>query len=131
MAAADRFHLDQDGHSITVQLGRTPSSEFEVLVDGKVVAYHRGGGTTNTVTAELPGDPPQPLSITLSQAREMGDVPSCVLEIGGMRYLMPWVPLVGSRGEPEGRGASHPVRQLRRMLRRWARRRRRRGPRRR
>ncbi|UYQ63166.1 hypothetical protein [Streptomyces peucetius] len=43
MAGSHRFHLDQGGHSVTVQL-RHARGEVEVLVDGKVAAYRRGLG---------------------------------------------------------------------------------------
>ncbi|MDN3293303.1 hypothetical protein QWM81_04410 [Streptomyces ficellus] len=125
MARDPRFHLDQDGHSVTVQLyGR--SGGLEVLVDGKVVAYERDWRRGGTVPAELPGDPPRPFSITVSSAKEMGGVPFCVMETGGTRYLMPRVPLGGSRYEPARPGPYLGLRRLRRFLRRlvrrWARR---------
>lgn len=121
MALGHRFHVDQDGHSVTVQL-LGAGGRFEVLVDGKVVAYGPDPRTGGTVTAELPGDPPRPLSITVSDPHEMGGVPFCVLETGGMRYLMPQVPLVGSGSAPEHHGPYRPVRRLRRALRRLLRR---------
>ncbi|ORT55573.1 hypothetical protein [Streptomyces sp. CB03238] len=124
MALGHRFHVDQDGHSITVQfLGG--SGDFEVLVDGKVVAYGPGPRRGGTVRAELPGDPPRSVGITVSDPREMGGVPFCVLESGGMRYLMPQVPLVPPGGAGEGparRGSYRPVRRLRRFVRRSLRR---------
>lgn len=121
MALGHRFHVDQDGHSVTVQFVGGAGA-FEVLVDGKVVAYgpgrHRGG----TVTAELPGDPPRPVAVTVSHPGEMGGVPFCVLETGGMRYLMPQVPLGGAGGETARGGPYRPVRRLRRLVRRsWRR----------
>ncbi|MEV3988817.1 hypothetical protein AB0J57_07895 [Streptomyces sp. NPDC049837] len=125
MALGHRFHVDQNGHSVTVQfLGA--GGRFEVLVDGKVVAHGPDRRTGGTVTAELPGDPPRPLSITVSDPHEMGGVPFCVLETGGMRYLMPQVPLVGSGDAAfhtrEHHGPYRPVRRLRRSLRRLLRR---------
>ncbi|MFC8916848.1 hypothetical protein ACGF5F_14940 [Streptomyces sp. NPDC047821] len=121
MALGHRFHVDQDGHSVTVQfLGA--SGRFEVLVDGKVVAYGSGRRAGGAVTAELPGDPPRPVHVIVSHPGEMGGVPFCVLETGGMRYLMPQVPL-GGGGEGQARpGPYRPVRRLRRSLRRLLRR---------
>ncbi|QGV82256.1 hypothetical protein [Streptomyces ficellus] len=119
MALGPRFHVDQDGHSVTVQfLGA--SGGFEVLVDGKAVAYGPDRSGAGTVTAEFPGDPPRPLRVIVSRPREMGGEPFCVLETGRMRYLLPRVPLggAGKRALPAGR----PVRRgVRRSLRRFAR----------
>ncbi|MER7110517.1 hypothetical protein [Streptomyces sp. NPDC000229] len=121
MALGHRFHVDQDGHSVTVQFVGGAGG-FEVLVDGKVVAYGPGRRKGGTVTAELPGDPPRPFAITVSHPREMGGVPFCVLESGGMRYLMPQIPLGGAGERPARRGPYRPVRRLRRFLRRSLRR---------
>ncbi|GAA2492531.1 hypothetical protein [Streptomyces gobitricini] len=121
MALGHRFHVDQDGHSVTVQfLDRTGA--FEVLVDGKVVAYGAGRRQGDTVSAELPGDPPRPFVITVGRPRRTGGVPFCELEIGGMRYLMPRVPLGGAGGEPAHHEPHRVVRVSRRFLRRSLRR---------
>ncbi|MGA4800310.1 hypothetical protein ACPCSC_23520 [Streptomyces lavendulocolor] len=121
MALGHRYHVDQDGHSVTVQfLGR--AGAFEVLVDGKVVAHGPGDRPGGTVEAELPGEPPRPFGITVSRPREMGGVPFCVLESGGMRYLMPQVPL-GAAGRPARLHERYRlVREVRRFLRRSSRR---------
>jgi hypothetical protein len=119
MAAGSRFHLDLDGHSVTVQLTRA-SGPVEVLVDGKVVARSAalGAGTT-LLRAELPGDPPRPLGITLA---ETGGELRCEMELGGARHAVPPVPLLPER-PPSGRSAGpHPLRRLRRSLRRTVRR---------
>ncbi|MFG2026300.1 hypothetical protein [Streptomyces sp. NPDC048825] len=41
MARRHRFHLDRDGHSVTVQTGEA-SAAVELLVDDKVVASEGG-----------------------------------------------------------------------------------------
>ncbi|MBT2365906.1 hypothetical protein J7E88_11460 [Streptomyces sp. ISL-10] len=121
MAGGHRFHRDQDGHSISVQLNGARNA-VEVLVDGKVVAYRNGlGKDTSVLTAELPGDPPQPFRILLAPVAGAHGAPSCVMESAGTRCLMPLVPL----GRPH-LGAQHgpsPTRLIRRRLRRLMRRR--------
>ncbi|MFE9396324.1 hypothetical protein [Streptomyces flavidovirens] len=116
MARGHRFHLDQDGHSISVQVGR-PSDGIEVLVDGKVVAYRRGRPKGVTVlTAELPEEPPRPLRIVVE---DMGGELFCAMEASGSRFLMPQVPLWHPAQEPPPRaGRARPLRRLRRLLRR-------------
>ncbi|MGW7284598.1 hypothetical protein ACWGH4_03740 [Streptomyces sp. NPDC054847] len=113
MARGWRFHLDQDGHSVTVQLRRA-RGEVEVLVDGKVVAYRRTlGKDTTALTAELPGDPPRPFRILLAPVEGADGAPLCAMESAGMRYLMPLVPLRGS-DRPQWRDPS-PAPFLRRL----------------
>ncbi|MBA4862280.1 hypothetical protein H1V43_12955 [Streptomyces sp. PSKA54] len=115
-----RFHLDQDGHSVTVEVAR-PSGTSEVLVDGKVVAHHRGGGQGPTVLeAELPGDPPQPISITVDDPPDRDAAPLCLMDIAGMRYVMPLTPLTGAHSSPPARtaGRARRLRRLRRHVRR-------------
>ncbi|MFF9866384.1 hypothetical protein ACF1G0_13280 [Streptomyces sp. NPDC013953] len=114
-----RFHLDQDGHSVTVLLGRT-AHDVEVLVDGKVVAArhtHGRGGTE--LAAELPGDPPEPITLLVE---DVDEVPLCVMVRGGARYLMPLVPLA-TEGQPHAASAVRPLRGIRRWLRALVRRR--------
>lgn len=113
MAAGSRFHLDQEGHSITVQLTGV-SGSIEVLVDGKVVARGSTSGAGETVLyAELPGDPPRPVSITLGNMG--GGVSLCEMDVGGTRYLMPRVPLFPER-QFRWWTALRPVRRMRRSL---------------
>lgn len=119
MSRGHRFHLDQDGHSISVQVGR-PFDGIEVLVDGKVVAYHRGRAKGSTVlTAELPEDPPRPFRVIVE---DMGGELFCAMEASGSRFLMPQVPLWGTDQPPPRAGRSRPVRRLRGRLRRILRR---------
>lgn len=67
---------------------------MEVLVDGKTVAVGRAPRAARTVlTAELPGDPPQPFAIDLAYPDSADDSPMCALMESGTRYLMPDVPL--------------------------------------
>ncbi|MEU6314699.1 hypothetical protein [Streptomyces sp. NPDC047014] len=116
MADHSRFHLDRDGHSVTVQLDGT-ARPAEVLVDGRVVA--RGPAPregTTVLRAELPGDPPRPLRITLARR---GGAFRCEMEAGGVRQALPRVPLIPAR--PPGPRPG-PLRAARRLLRRTARR---------
>ncbi|MBT2540819.1 hypothetical protein J7E99_08910 [Streptomyces sp. ISL-44] len=93
MTIRHRFHLDQNGHSISV-LYEGPRRPVEVLVDGKTVAVGRAPRAARTVlTAELPGDPPQPFAIDLAYPDSADDSPMCALMESGTRYLMPDVPL--------------------------------------
>lgn len=119
MARSHRFHLDRGGHSVTVQLGR-PSSGIEVLVDGKVVAYQRGHRKGVTVlTAELPGDPPQPITVRVDRSKEVGDIPLCVMETDHTRYPMPRRPLATAHApSPTARTPLRPMRWMNGLLRR-------------
>ena len=96
MARTHRFHLDLDGHSVTVHT-RHATRETELLVDGKVVSYQRtqSGHRKRTIvlTAELPGDPPQPFDVTLYTGEAAERAATCVLEIAGRRHPMPETPL--------------------------------------
>ncbi|MET9517972.1 hypothetical protein [Streptomyces sp. NPDC002994] len=117
MTRGHRFHLDQDGHSISVQVGR-PSDGIEVLVDGKVVAYRKGRPKGAAVLeAELPEEPPRPFRIHVD---DMSGEPFCVMETSGSRFLMPQVPLWSSQHEPPAhpKPSPRPLRRLRRILRR-------------
>lgn len=124
MTRAHRFHVDLEGHSVTVLI-EWPGREIEVLVDGKVVAHQRKPARDGTVLhAELPTDPPQPLTILVE---DMGDTPFCSLVTPDARYrrfLMPEVPLTTRRsGGPRthrtpGRLVRHLLRRLGRSLRR-------------
>lgn len=93
MAAHQRFHLDQDGHSITV-LCDLPRHRVEVLVDGKVVSSVRTGRDPVTlVRGEITTEPPQPFTVRLEHPDDPGGIPLCMLETQHLRYLMPNVPL--------------------------------------
>ncbi|MEV7730420.1 hypothetical protein AB0P15_37810 [Streptomyces sp. NPDC087917] len=88
-----RFHLDQDGHSITVVRGAGPL--VELLVDGRVVSSTR---TRRGAAAELRGLIPadgaeRPFTVRVGRSDIPGDEPLCALETGGLLYLMPLVPL--------------------------------------
>ncbi|MFJ6939599.1 hypothetical protein [Streptomyces sp. NPDC101132] len=113
-----RFHLDQDGHSVSVLLERA-GGHVEVLVDGKVVRQGRAPKQGVTVLrAELPGQPPRPVAVTLGN---LGGDFLCELDVEGDRHPMPRVPLVAPGGaRPTGR--PHPLRLLRRSYRRVLRR---------
>ncbi|MGW0366726.1 hypothetical protein [Streptomyces sp. NPDC002990] len=124
MARTRRFHVDLEGHSVTVLL-EWPGHEIEVLVDGKVVAYRRKPERHGTVLhAELPTDPPQPLTILVE---DMGHTPFCSLVTPDARYrrfLMPEEPLTthDSHGWRPGHAVRRLVRQVLRRLRRFLRR---------
>ncbi|MEW2258664.1 hypothetical protein [Streptomyces sp. NPDC047869] len=105
MTHAHRFHLDVEGHSVTVQT-RHGARETELLVDGKVVDYlHARTGhrePTTALTAELPGDPPQSFRITL----RFGEAPAypavCLMEFAGRSHPMPAIPLAQDDTTPSG-----------------------------
>ncbi|WP_208030609.1 hypothetical protein [Streptomyces cyanogenus] len=110
---------------MTVQT-RHAVRETELLVDGKVVGYRqtpaRHRPSVTALTAELPGDPPEPFAVTLHVRETAEGAPTCVLEIAGRSHPMPELPLarpgVTSRaaGRPPLRSAR---RLLRNTLRRW------------
>lgn len=91
--ASRRFHLDLAGHSVSVLVGRG-TAPIEVLVDGKVVACRRPGRGAGVISleAELPGEPPQPVTVMVSRPKG-DDAVMCALQVGADRYLMPDVPL--------------------------------------
>ncbi len=117
MSHDSRFHLDRDGHSITVCVGRA-RDPVEVLVDGKVVAtcQKRRHGVT-ALTAELPGDAPRPCTLRVEWAAAADGGPVCHLETEGGRTLVPRV----APTPPPGLAPSlprGPFQRLRRPLRR-------------
>ncbi|NBE55163.1 hypothetical protein [Streptomyces boluensis] len=123
MAGGHCFHIDQDGHSVTVLLAH-PRGVVEVLVDGKVVACHDAPGKDATVLgAELPGDPPRPIRVLLAPVEGADGPPLCVMESDGARYPMPLVTLGRTaRTTPRTTTTStQAVRLLRRHVRRMAR----------
>ncbi|MEV7777031.1 hypothetical protein [Kitasatospora sp. NPDC088351] len=80
------FHLDQAGHSVTVNVRSGWITETEVLVDGKECAFHRvhGHGVYPlTLAAQLAEEPPLPLSVRLERTGVAGHPLACVLELGG------------------------------------------------
>ncbi|MEV0188045.1 hypothetical protein AB0I39_05855 [Kitasatospora purpeofusca] len=79
------FHLDRDGHSVTVNVRSGWITETEVLVDGKEVAFHRvhGHGVYPLVlAAQLAEDPPRPLAVRLERTGAPERPLSCTLELG-------------------------------------------------
>lgn len=124
MSRAHRFHLEVDGHSVTVQT-RHAARETELLVDGKVVGYQRTATrhrpSATVLTAELPGDPPKPFAVALHSRGSAEDAPTCALEIAGRRHAMSESPLIrpGTVPPAAGRPALRSARSLlRRTLRR-------------
>ncbi|POX55291.1 hypothetical protein C3489_10850 [Streptomyces sp. Ru71] len=123
-----RFHLDMEGHSVTVQT-RHATREAELLVDGKVVGYLHALGhrePASALTAELAGDPPRPFSVMLHASESAEGAPTCVLEIAGRRHPMPEVALARSDSTPSvaARPSLRAVRRLFRQTVRGTRRRR-------
>lgn len=117
MAAHHRYHLDQDGHSITV-LHDLRRHRAEIWVDGKTVASVRAPrGAATVLRGEIATDPPKPFLVRLGHPEEGGDVPLCVLEMERMRYLMPVVPLPRQEGRPAER--TPPARTPSELLARW------------
>ncbi|MEU9026633.1 hypothetical protein AB0D46_03670 [Streptomyces sp. NPDC048383] len=101
-----RFHLDQDGHSITV-VRDLRHRYVEVLVDGKTVCSARTSRSKATLLrGEIAGAGPQPFLIRLERPDVPGGEPLCVLERDGMRYLMPNVPLTPEEDWPAERNPS-------------------------
>lgn len=121
MAGHHRYHIDQDGHSITV-LYDVRVRRVEVLVDGKVVSVARTHRTGALLRGEIATDPPQPFVIRVGHPDEPGDVPLCVLESGDARYLMPTAPLTRQEEWPPER--TPPARTPGEFLARWSARRR-------
>ncbi|MFJ8533586.1 hypothetical protein [Streptomyces sp. NPDC093591] len=120
MASSQRFHLDRDGHSVSVQTGGA-SGVVELLVDGKVVASQRRRRRDAMVLAvELPSDPPRPFSVHVDWSTGTGGRPVCMWEIDGTRDLIPVAPLVARQvsSRADGTTALHPLRGLCRLARR-------------
>ncbi|MQS14960.1 hypothetical protein F7Q99_22520 [Streptomyces kaniharaensis] len=86
------FHLDQAGHSVTVNVRSGWITETELLVDGKECAFHRihGHGVYPlTLAAQLAEDPPLPLAVRLDRTGAAEHPLACVLEVGGAARTMP------------------------------------------
>ncbi|MEU8463368.1 hypothetical protein [Streptomyces sp. NPDC029003] len=92
MAGRHRYHLDQDGHSLTV-LYDVRGHRVEVLVDGRTVSTVPASPDVLVLRGQIPADPPLPFLIRIGRPYDRDDVPPCVLERDGMRYLMPNAPL--------------------------------------
>ncbi|MDA5283446.1 MULTISPECIES: hypothetical protein [unclassified Streptomyces] len=107
MADRHRFHLDQDGHSITV-VRDLRHRHAEVLVDGKTVSSGRTSRSEATVLrGEIAGaGRPQGFLVRLERPDVPGGEPLCVLEKDGMRYLMPSVALTPQEEWPAERNPS-------------------------
>lgn len=117
MATHHRYHLDQDGHSITV-LYDVRRRRTEVLVDGKTVAAVRAPRKTATLLrAELPTDPPKPFLVRVGRDDTSGGVPLCALEVDGTRALVPSVALTQQEEWPAER--TPPARTPGELLARW------------
>ncbi|MFJ6619210.1 hypothetical protein ACIQOW_16720 [Kitasatospora sp. NPDC091335] len=86
------FHLDQDGHSVTVNVRSGWITETELLVDGKECAFHRvhGHGVYPlTLAAQVAEEPPEPLAVRLDRTGRTEHPLSCVLEMAGAERPMP------------------------------------------
>jgi hypothetical protein len=109
---------------VTVQTHHA-THETELLVDGKVVGHQRTQAGRREpqvrLAADLPGDPPQPFGVTLHTGAITDGTATCALEIAGRTYPMPETPL--RRAEHTSpRAPAHPLRRIRRLLRRGLRR---------
>lgn len=84
------FHLDQAGHSITVDVRSGHAREIQLLVDGKEVGSRRErGADAATLPGELPEDPPQPFSVRVDHLRHRTHPPTCTLLVDGREIAMP------------------------------------------
>ncbi|GGU49688.1 hypothetical protein GCM10010211_12350 [Streptomyces albospinus] len=90
MGRSHHFHLDQGGHSITVNVGPGRDSEIELLVNGKVIAYQKEHGPgMNLLTGELPDDPARLFRVRIREPRLVPTAPRCTLELDGVEHPMP------------------------------------------
>ncbi|MFE4513062.1 hypothetical protein ACFRMQ_02535 [Kitasatospora sp. NPDC056783] len=86
------FHLDQGGHSVTVNVRSGWITETELLVDGKECAFHRvhGHGVYPlTLAAQVAEEPPKPVAVRLDRTGVAERPLSCVLELAGAEHPMP------------------------------------------
>ncbi|GAA2811534.1 hypothetical protein RMN57_28625 [Kitasatospora sp. CM 4170] len=86
------FHLDRGNHSVTVNVRSGWITETELLVDGKELAFHRvhGHGVYPlTLSAQLTGEPPAPVSVRLDRTGVPEHPLACVLELGDATHPMP------------------------------------------
>ncbi|MEU9115144.1 hypothetical protein AB0D04_25985 [Streptomyces sp. NPDC048483] len=90
MSQSHHFHVDQRGHSITVNVGPGREGELELLVNGKVVAYRKEHDRgMNVLSGELPGEPAHPFRILLREPHLVPTPPRCTLELDGVEQPMP------------------------------------------
>jgi hypothetical protein len=90
MSRRRHFHLDQAGHSITVNVRSGHTAEAEVLVDGKEVAAKQlHGAGTSLLRAEIPEEPAHPFQVRIRLPRMGSGTPSCVLQLDGVEQTMP------------------------------------------
>lgn len=91
MNGTRQFHIDLEGHSITVNLGPGRSGSVELLVDGKVVGYVRERTERTTVVeGELADEPVRPFTVRIQQpALGLGRPPRCSVLIEGTELPMP------------------------------------------
>ncbi|WP_435975529.1 hypothetical protein [Streptomyces sp. Qhu_M48] len=88
-ATYHRHHLEHSGHSITVVYDQR-RRVAETWVDGKTVAVTpTAHGRITFMQGEIPTDPAGPFVIRLRPPSSRDDALLCVLEMEGMRYLMP------------------------------------------
>ncbi|MEV7023809.1 hypothetical protein [Kitasatospora sp. NPDC093558] len=86
------FHLDQAGHSVTVNVRSGWITETELLVDGKECAFHRvhgHGAYPLTLAGQLAEEPPVPLAVRLDRTGVAEHPLACVLELDGAARAMP------------------------------------------
>ncbi|MFE4974179.1 hypothetical protein ACFRAR_18970 [Kitasatospora sp. NPDC056651] len=86
------FHLDQGGHSVTVNVRSGWITETELLVDGKECAFHRvhGHGVYPlTLAAQIAEEPPKPVAVRLDRTGLAEHPLSCALELAGAEHPMP------------------------------------------
>ncbi|MFF7992147.1 hypothetical protein ACFZDG_20410 [Kitasatospora xanthocidica] len=86
------FHVDQGGHSVTVNVRSGWITETELLVDGKECGFHRVHGHGSyplTLAAQLAEEPPRPLTVTLDRTGTTEHPLSCVLDLAGAEHPMP------------------------------------------
>ncbi|MGA5817587.1 hypothetical protein ACPC54_06970 [Kitasatospora sp. NPDC094028] len=86
------FHLDEGGHSVTVNVRSGWITETELLVDGKECAFHRvhGHGVYPlTLAAQLAEEPPVPLAVRLDRTGAAEHPLACVLALAGGDHPMP------------------------------------------
>jgi hypothetical protein len=90
MNGQHHFHLDHDGHSITVDVRSGHAREVELLVDGKAVGSRRERASdTVTLPGELPEDPPRPFEVRVDHLRHRSHPPASTLLLDGLEIPIP------------------------------------------